>query len=160
MFFISATRISHQDSMYCTLSFNCVQVQTVPTAQATPALTAYSSRGYDPYTHSCKARPQTTVGWTSLIVIVIVPVHNTRKVVLETCSPPTRRICENTLGTSVNTYEQGSARVPTDQELPFLNPHAKGKTLLHSGVALCSTCALEISSKLVACRVLFPHSVL
>ena len=31
-----------------------------------------SSRGYDPYTHACRARPLTTVGWTSLSVIVIV----------------------------------------------------------------------------------------
>ena len=30
------------------------------------------SRGYDPYTHACKARPLSTDGWTSLSVIVIV----------------------------------------------------------------------------------------
>ena len=71
-FLFSATRISHRDWMYCTLSFNCVQVQTLPTAQATPALTDSFLRGYDPYTHACKARPLTTVGWTSLSVIVIV----------------------------------------------------------------------------------------
>ena len=34
--FIPVTRISLRDPMYCTLSFNCVQVQTLPTAQATP----------------------------------------------------------------------------------------------------------------------------
>ena len=38
-FLFSATRISHRDSMYCTLSFYCVQVQSLPTAQATLALT-------------------------------------------------------------------------------------------------------------------------
>ena len=32
MFSFSATRIPHRDSTYCTLSFNCVQVQTLPTA--------------------------------------------------------------------------------------------------------------------------------
>ena len=57
--------------MYCTLSLSCVQVQTLPTAQATPAPTDSFSRGYDPHTHACKARPLTTVGWTSLSVIVI-----------------------------------------------------------------------------------------
>ena len=31
--------------MYCTLSFNCVQVQTLPTEQAAPALTDSFSRG-------------------------------------------------------------------------------------------------------------------
>ena len=71
-FLFSATRTSHRESTYCTLSFNCVQVQTLPTAQATPALTDSFSRGYDPYTHACKARPLTTVGWTSLSVIVFV----------------------------------------------------------------------------------------
>ena len=51
---------------------NCVQVQILPSAQATPALTDFFSRCRDPHTHACKARPQTTVGWTSLNVIVIV----------------------------------------------------------------------------------------
>ena len=37
--FFSATRTSHRDSTYCTLSFNCVQVQILPTAQVTPVLT-------------------------------------------------------------------------------------------------------------------------
>ena len=64
--------VSHRDPMYCTLSFNCVQVQTLPTEQAAPALTESFSRGYDPYTHACKARPLTTVGRTSLSVIVII----------------------------------------------------------------------------------------
>ena len=40
---LSAARTSHRDSKYCTLSFNCVQVQTVPTAQVTPALTDFFS---------------------------------------------------------------------------------------------------------------------
>ena len=43
-------------------------MQILPTAQATPGLTDSFSRGYDPYTH----RPLTTVGWSSLSVIVIV----------------------------------------------------------------------------------------
>ena len=47
---------------------NSVQVQTLPTAQATPALTDSFSRGYDPHTHACKAKPLTIVGWTSLSV--------------------------------------------------------------------------------------------
>ena len=34
---------------------------------------------YDPYTHACKARPLTTVGWTSLSVIVIVIVIERRQ---------------------------------------------------------------------------------
>ena len=50
----------------------CVQVQTLPTAQDTPVLTDSLSRGNDPYTHACKARPLSTDGWTSLSVIVIV----------------------------------------------------------------------------------------
>ena len=54
-----------------------MQVQTLPTAQVTPALTDFFSWGYDPYTHACKARPPTTVGWTSLSVIVIVLVVTT-----------------------------------------------------------------------------------
>ena len=61
---------------FCTLSFNCVQVQTLPTAQVTPALQDSLSWGYDPNTHARKARPLTTVGWTSLSVIVIVSVAN------------------------------------------------------------------------------------
>ena len=63
---------SHRDPMYCTLSFNCVQVQTLPTEQAAPALTDSFSRSSDPYTHACKARPLTTVGRASLSVIVII----------------------------------------------------------------------------------------
>ena len=51
---------------------NCVQVQNLPTAQVTPALTDSFSWGHDPFTHACKARPLTVVGWTSLSVIVIV----------------------------------------------------------------------------------------
>ena len=72
-FLLSAARTSHRDSKYCTLSFNCVQVQTLPTAQAASALTDSFFVGlYDPYNHPCKARPLTTVGRTSLSVIVIV----------------------------------------------------------------------------------------
>ena len=70
--FVSAIRTSHRDSTCCTLSFNCVQVQTLPIAQVTLALTDSFSWVYDSYTHACKARPLTTVGWTSLNVIVIV----------------------------------------------------------------------------------------
>ena len=43
-------------------------VQTLPTAQVTPALTDSFSRGHDPFAHACKARPLTIVGWTSLSV--------------------------------------------------------------------------------------------
>ena len=43
-----------------------MQVQTLPTAQVTPALTDSFSWGHDPYTHAGKARPLTVVGWTSL----------------------------------------------------------------------------------------------
>ena len=46
--------------------FNRVQVRALPTEQAAPVLTDSFSRGYDPYTHACKARPLTTVGRTSL----------------------------------------------------------------------------------------------
>ena len=71
---------SHRESTYCTLLFNCVQVQTLPTAQVTLALTDFFSWDYDPYTHACEARPLTTVGWISLsvIVIVIVSMWNVR----------------------------------------------------------------------------------
>ena len=70
--FFSATRTSHRDLTNCTLSFNCVQVHTLPTAQVMPALTDSFSWDYESYSHACKARPLTTVGWTSLSVIVIV----------------------------------------------------------------------------------------
>ena len=63
---------SQRDPMYCTLSINRLQVQILPTEQATPVLTSSFSRGYDPYTHACKARPLTTVGRTSLSVIIII----------------------------------------------------------------------------------------
>ena len=52
--------------------FNRVQVQTLPTEQAAPVLTDSFSPGYDPYTHACKARPLTTVGRTSLSVIITI----------------------------------------------------------------------------------------
>ena len=52
--------------------FNRVQVQALPTEQAAPVLTDSLSQGYDPYTHACKARPLTTVGRTSLSVIIII----------------------------------------------------------------------------------------
>ena len=61
--------------MHFTLSPKCVQVQTLPIAQDTPVLTDSFSRGYDPYTHACKARPLSTDGWTSLSVIVIVNIY-------------------------------------------------------------------------------------
>ena len=47
-----------------------MQVHTLPTEQATPALTDSFSRGHDPSAHACKARPLTVVGWTSLSVNV------------------------------------------------------------------------------------------
>ena len=51
---------------------NSVYVQTLPTEQVPSALTDSFSWGHDPFTHACKARPLTVVGWTSLSVIVIV----------------------------------------------------------------------------------------
>ena len=57
--------------MYCALSFDRLYVRTSPTEQAAPVLTDSFSLGYDLYTHACKARPLTTVGRTSLSVIVI-----------------------------------------------------------------------------------------
>ena len=42
-----------------------------PTEQVAAALTDSFSRGYDPYTHACKARPLTTVRRISVSVIVI-----------------------------------------------------------------------------------------
>ena len=45
-----------------------VLVQTLPTEQATQALTDSFSRGHDPSGHACKARPLTIVAWTSLSV--------------------------------------------------------------------------------------------
>ena len=63
---------SHRDPMYCTMSFNRVEVQSLPTEQVPSALTDSFSRGYDPDTHACKARPLTTVGRTSLSVVVII----------------------------------------------------------------------------------------
>ena len=45
-----------------------VLVQTLPTEQATPALTDSFSQGHDPSAHACKARPLTFVGWPSLSV--------------------------------------------------------------------------------------------
>ena len=51
--------------------FNRAQVLALPTEQAAPVLT-YFSRGYDPYTHACNARPLKTVGRTSLSVIIII----------------------------------------------------------------------------------------
>ena len=54
--------------------FNRVQVQTLPTEQAAPVLTDSFSRGYGPNAHASKARPLTTVGQTSLSVIMIIKV--------------------------------------------------------------------------------------
>ena len=50
---------------------NSVYVQNLPTEQAASVVTDFSW-GYDPYTHACKARPPTTVGRTSLSVIIII----------------------------------------------------------------------------------------
>ena len=49
-----------------------VYVRTLPAVQVPSALTDSFSRGHDPFTHACKARPLTVVEWTSLSVIVIV----------------------------------------------------------------------------------------
>ena len=51
---------------------NSVHVQNLPTEQATSVVTGCFSWGYYPYTHACKARPLTTVGRTSLSVIIII----------------------------------------------------------------------------------------
>ena len=45
------------------------------TLSPNPVLTDSFSRGYDPYTHACQARPLSPDGWTSLSVIVIVIVN-------------------------------------------------------------------------------------
>ena len=37
-YFQPSVLFSHRDPMYCTLSFNRVQVQTLPTVQAAPVL--------------------------------------------------------------------------------------------------------------------------
>ena len=71
-FFQPSVLFSHRDPMYSTLSFNRVQVQTLPTEKAAPVLTDSFSHRYDPYTDACKARPLTTVGRTSLSVIIII----------------------------------------------------------------------------------------
>ena len=48
-------------------------VQTLANrASRTSTNRLFFSRGYDPYTHACKARPLTSVGRTSLSVFVIV----------------------------------------------------------------------------------------
>ena len=68
-FLLSAARTSYRDSKYCTLSFNCVQVQTLPTAQVTPALTdSFFHRVVTPTLAPVRPGLQ----WTSLSVIVIV----------------------------------------------------------------------------------------
>ena len=51
---------------------NSAYVQNLPTEQATSVVTDFFSWGYDPYTHACKARHLTTVGRTSLSVIIII----------------------------------------------------------------------------------------
>ena len=51
---------------------NSAYVQILPTEQATSVVTDFFSWGYDPYTHACKARHLTTVGRTSLSVIIII----------------------------------------------------------------------------------------
>ena len=62
--------------LFCSCSMYCTQSSTVCTCktcqQSEPLqLQQIFSRGYDPYTHACKARPLTTVGRTSLSVIII-----------------------------------------------------------------------------------------
>ena len=57
---------------------NSVYVQNLPTEQATSVVTFFS-QGYDTYTHTCKARPLTTVGRTSLSVIIIIILLSTRR---------------------------------------------------------------------------------
>ena len=82
--------------MYCTLSINRVQVQTLPTEQAAPVLTDSFSLGYDPYTHACVARPLTTVGRTSLSVIIIIIRRQQRHLPsyhLVLPSPPSSWLC-------------------------------------------------------------------
>ena len=56
--------------MYCTLS-STVCTSNLPTEQATSVVTVLSW-GYDSYTHAYKARPLTTVGRTSLSVVIII----------------------------------------------------------------------------------------
>ena len=55
---------------------NSVYVQTVPSEQATPALTDSFSRGHDPFVHACKAWPLTIVGRTSLSVSLSLSSHH------------------------------------------------------------------------------------
>ena len=57
---------SHFSSRLDVASFNCVQVQTLPTARVTPARTDSFSWGYDHRTHACKARPLTN-SWMDLL---------------------------------------------------------------------------------------------
>ena len=45
-----------------------MQVHTLPTEQVPSAVTDSFSWGHDPFTHACKARPLTDVGWTFLSV--------------------------------------------------------------------------------------------
>ena len=66
-------RIETRCTTHC--HFNRVQVQTLPTEQDAPVSTDSFSRGYDPDTHACKAGPLTTVGRTSLSVIIIITRH-------------------------------------------------------------------------------------
>ena len=61
---------------------NSVYVQNLPTEQATSVVTEFFV-GYDPYTHACKARPLTTVGRTSLSVIIIIN-SSVRKAIFRT----------------------------------------------------------------------------
>ena len=49
-------------SVTCTLSSTVSQLPTLPRVQGTTALTDFFSRGYDPFTHACKARPLTDLG--------------------------------------------------------------------------------------------------
>ena len=49
-------------SMHIHTVINSVYVETLPTEQATPALTDSFSRGHDPFALACKARSLTSVG--------------------------------------------------------------------------------------------------
>ena len=66
--FISSLRVSSLVFDVLHTVINSVYVQTLPTEQATTALTDFVPRGHYPFAHACKARPLPIVGWTSLSV--------------------------------------------------------------------------------------------
>ena len=57
---------------YCTLSLTVCKCTPCQQSKPHQCNRFFFSRGHDPYTHACKARPPSTDGWTSLSVIVIV----------------------------------------------------------------------------------------